>query len=63
MQAVASRQDEVSAVVQPDRLREVFEEALRGRYSFLSIDFRNFRDHPAEAFKACTNRALNINRA
>ena len=35
-----SLQDEVSAVVHPDRFREMFEEALREPYSFLSIDFQ-----------------------
>ena len=57
-----SLQDEVSAVVHPDRFREMFEEALREPYSFLSMGFRKFRDHPEEAFKVRFERALKFNR-
>ena len=57
-----SFQDAVSAVVHPDRFREMFEEALREPYSFLSIDFQQSRDHPEEAFKVRFERALKINR-
>jgi len=57
-----SLQDEVSAVAHPDRFKEMFEEALREPYSFLSIDFQKFRDHPEQAFKVRFERPLNINR-
>ena len=57
-----SLQDEVKAVVHPGRFREMFEEALREPYSFLSIDFQKFRDNPELAFKVRFERALNIRR-
>lgn len=57
-----SLQDAVSAVVHPDRFREMSEEALREPYSFLGIGFQKCRGNLEQAFKVRFGRALKINR-
>ena len=59
--AFQSLQDEVSAVVHPDRFKEMCA-ALREPDSLLSTDFQKFRDHPEEAFNIRFERPLNMNR-